>query len=256
MLQTPSKNKSEAQSADMSTFLKSTLMTAELFNDIPAMSTPLQIDDEILNEAGRIFIRHSMNRDYAPAYIHRHFEMPDDSIIFHDSRSPGVDIATITPTSAVPTAKLNGTSFLLRDDGCFQAFEYALVDGPTFTDEFLNDYATFLEANGLQTILGLVAISRPAVPTTEFTFDEKRLSISVPTDEVEDYLGATPIPTSWVFDGGVKTDVDVLTACIICHKSVYSVCLTCHAIKAAEAGYEGMVERILMRRGLVMCSSD
>jgi hypothetical protein len=248
----------------MSTRYDPTLMTAKQYNKIKLITPTPPFDNDTIAKAGEIFRRHSMTDRYSALYVHRHWDMPDNSIAFQVNPSDDVEITKFTPLDSLSASEIAGTAFKLNETGNFQAFEYsASVGQPTFSSSFLEEYAQFIIQRGLQDRLGIAAISAENTTTQEINVPDEKLSIVFPSKEFPDLVSQS-VSTSWVFHG----EISVRTGCIICHKSksdnsVGSVCIACHAQSVKGGGavncggclgedIRRLVGIALSRRGIIL----
>lgn len=236
------------------------LMTAETYNKINMISSTVPFREDLISKAAEIFHRHSMTENFAPLYVHRHWDMPIASIAFQETPAEHIEITKITPVSSLPTDEIHGTSFKL-EKGRFQAYEYGATSAPGFSDQFLTEFADFLMRNNLQDALGIVALTNARAPTTEFNLPGREVSIVVPTEDVP-ATDVEPIPTSWVIReqgtnlvDGARTTHEAYSHCLIHH--AHSHCIIHHPYPTGGRGWgsgdvETMVKGILCKHGLIL----
>ena len=181
--------------------LESRLTTAEEYNTIKYFTAKLPFGIDNIRRLGEIILRYGLEDQVGALYVHRHFEMPSDSILLKRAPSGDIEIARMCPSSSFDRKDINGISFRLIEGQRFQAFEYA-VNFPTSSlpASFLNDLAQFLVENRLDDVLGLfVRTPSNQQASCELNLAKLRVSVSVPLKDVPDGARQEATPASWVY---------------------------------------------------------
>ncbi len=178
------------------------LMMAGTYNSIREFKSEMPLGQDVVEKAGNIVQRHSLEKHIGILYAPRHFDMPLDLIAMIKSPSDGISITTMTPLDAIDPNDAHGVSFKLMATGKFQAFEYSdRLPTLTFPLAFLEELAQFITKHHLAEVLGFSI--RPAndddeLSTYELNLFEPKLSVTLPTDEISAELRQNATPTYWV----------------------------------------------------------
>jgi len=181
-------------------------MTPETYNNIREFTPELPFKENMIEQVGNIIRRHSLENQIAVLYVHRHFDMPANSIAIEEKPVKGIRVIRMPQLTTVKPQEINGISFKLMETGKFQAFEYSTQSTtPTFPSEFLKELAQFINDHNLADVLGIsVRSDKDDLLTSELNLFGPKLSVSIPTGELPPDLQEHSTPTNWLFRGDVK----------------------------------------------------
>ena len=185
----------------ISAFIDRNFITADEYNGIKCFAAELPFSPDNIRRFGEIVLRHSLQDRVGALYVHRHFEMPPDSIVMKYALSEDIEIARIYQADSLERKHIAGTSFRLLEGHRFQAYEYAVnVTMPQLPQSFLNELSRFLVDNNLDAVLGLF-LRAPNNDQTlcELNVAEPKISVSIPLDDVPDDVQLEATPASWVY---------------------------------------------------------
>jgi len=140
--------------------IDSSLLSANDYNEIPDMdenSSKLfdRVRPEILSSIAVIFAKNKISRNFGIHLLHRHFSIPDHTVMVYNSDDPDVEICRITAVDDLAGLKLRGRNFRVNKDGRFQAYEYDIGVDFDFPNEFLMELAAYIIKHDLQNYIAL-----------------------------------------------------------------------------------------------------
>ena len=92
---------------------------------IREFTTEIPFSSETVRKVGDIIVRHKVQNYIGAVYVHRHFEMPENSIAVTSQIANNTEVMRFSPLSAFRAGELQGDTFKVREDGKVQAFEYS-----------------------------------------------------------------------------------------------------------------------------------
>jgi hypothetical protein len=104
---------------------------------------------------GKIFVKHGVTSNFGVHLLHRHFPIPDGSVMLYDNRDPDMEICWVTPLDRTIHAELRGRTFKVNDSGQFVPYEYDIGDDFQVSNEFLAELSDEIQKNGQQDVLAL-----------------------------------------------------------------------------------------------------
>ncbi|KAI0424539.1 hypothetical protein F5Y09DRAFT_347625 [Xylaria sp. FL1042] len=124
------------------------LLPSPSYNRLP-VGDGQTLPDTVLNELGKIIVRHGMQGQLGVGRLHRHFDLNAREVMVHKG-------LRCSPQTTDDGATLGGSAFYL-DDNQFRAFEYDAEEAIEPPESFLSDLATYVTSSGLA---GRVALSK------------------------------------------------------------------------------------------------
>jgi len=125
-----------------------------------------RLEPAVIAELGHVFQRHEVQDRFGIHLLHRHFIVPNGSIMF---KLPPVDsdisLTKITPVGTVDINAVRGVLYLLNQIGKFQAYEFEDGDPVDIPPAFLKDLSTVLKKFGLEKVIALDVCGGPASRT-------------------------------------------------------------------------------------------
>ena len=201
--------------ATISAYMDSSFITADEYNAIKCFTAEPHFGHENIRALGEIILRHGVQDRVGALYVHRHFEMPPDSVVVKYALSDDIEIARMCQIDSLERKDLNGSSFRLLEGRRFQAFEYAVnTPIPPLPQPFLEEFSQFLANNDLDDVLGLF-IRAPSneLKSCEMNVEEARLSVVVPLDDVPDDVRLEATPAAWVYPNRPCDDPEAVNSC-------------------------------------------
>jgi hypothetical protein len=143
---------------DVNSVLDFRILTSHQFNKIPRIET--QQHDYIPGLLGtllQIWKKYSIGVTFAPHLLHRHFDMPSESLILNQAlkNDPRVHVSGVLPVSSLEKAQLQPDLLYLNEDGKWQGYEYQLSPPHEWNVDFLKDVRTLLLDQGLNDVVAL-----------------------------------------------------------------------------------------------------
>jgi hypothetical protein len=179
------------------------VMTADIYNRIREFTPELPFGKKTVEKVGAIIRRHSLEKQVGVLYVHRHFNMPADSIALEETPSNDIRVTRMTRLSKIDPSdsEIGGISFKLMETGKFQAFEYsARSKTPTFPHAFLEELAHFITENELTDVLGIsVRGTVDGLRNSELNLFDPKISVNLPTEDIPADLRENATPTNWVY---------------------------------------------------------
>ena len=156
------------------------------------------VSQSLLNELGILFVRHNMHHDFGLCLLHRHYDIPNNSVMVHSKAEKGVDICQ---PEKVGLRTIQPCAFFSPSREEFLPFEYETPTtsepSPVPNDCFLSELASFLWSKGLDRILGFSRVSPSDHPWSEaLLFENKGTIASQVSTETE---MCDDIATEWAF---------------------------------------------------------
>lgn len=173
---------------------------ARLYNTIrPLENQQHDVSPSTLSALGTIFVRHHMHINFGICLVHRHYDIAPGCVMVHTKYDDGSDLCR---PEAIGLRAIRPWAYFLVPQDEFLPFEYdsdtaqkhlALPDGV-----FLSELSSYLRAQGLEDVLGLMHISPSSSRWSEaLSFDQRgTIARRISTDE---YM-LEGIITEWAFD--------------------------------------------------------
>ena len=148
--------------------LDPTILPAHDFNSIADIhdQCDLPTDPAVVTALVNVFQKHDVQDRFGIHLLHRHFILPDGTIMF---KPPPVDsdisLTKVTKLDAVDINKIRGALYLLNDTGKFQAYEFEYGDPVDIPPVFLQELASILKEFGLEKVVALDVSGGPGSRT-------------------------------------------------------------------------------------------
>jgi len=177
------------------------LMKPEDYNKIPIFPEENPFDDDVIRKAGEVIRRHKMESKYGAILVHRHFEMPPDSIAIKDPAADDIEIMRLSRIDTIAPRQVYGCSFKLVESGEFQAYEHSTYPVETELPEaFRQDLTEFICQHHLQDMLGLFCRDH-LESGVELNLFQEKICVQIPFHDVPKDVLPQTTPATWVFSG-------------------------------------------------------
>lgn len=150
-----------------SSLIETSLISSNDFNKIFDIHDQGQLEPDTLKAIGAIFQAHDVTDKFGLQLLHRHYQIPEDSIAVTTQIGGSIAVTKITPVGNVDTTAIRGQLYFLNDNGNFQAYEYEYGPAISFPSAFLVDLAAFIKQYGLQSKVALISDAPPSNPSYE-----------------------------------------------------------------------------------------
>jgi hypothetical protein len=162
--------------------IDSTILPAKEYNEILDFDENRskllhRVHPSVLVSLGNIFAKHGVSSHFGIHLLHRHFLIPDNTVMVYTSGDPDVEICQVTSVDAVAGKQLRGRNLRLNKSGRFQAYEYDIGEDFEHRHEFLAELAAHIIKHCLQDYVALEYDSTPDDKRhrAEFIFNDKAL---------------------------------------------------------------------------------
>ena len=187
------------------------ILTAVEYNRIRTFEEQqsTQLPNHILQAIARLFIASGIEHDYGLGILHRHFEIPSETILLHCTQDL-VRSCVIRNSSELPRASVRAHSLYLNEAHDFQAFEYDLDSTrQQLSAEFLHELRALFLQHDLANFLAVIPNLHAAEELFEFQLADNSGMITIPKSMVEaaDMQETIQTTTGWAFfpeEGGVQ----------------------------------------------------
>jgi hypothetical protein len=166
------------------------------------------VPPDIIRKAGDIILRHGLQTQFGVTLLHRHFEMPPDSIAVKSTLSDDIDVMRFLKVTEIDSTQIRGFAFKLTPDKQFQAYEYSTDPDVAFEipEAFRDDMIELFTDSGLEDTLGLCCRSKPELGV-ELNIWARKISIRLPMQEMDGHE-MTLSPMGWLFATGQSESPD------------------------------------------------
>jgi hypothetical protein len=180
------------------------LTEARCYNSIRVFTTDLPFDAEIIQKVGEIIRRHKMEKDFGALSLHRHFDIPQNSISVKSALTNDIDVIRFCQVSEILPDEIRGSSFKLSANGQFEPFEYTTHGAEAeFPKPFADDMAEFILQNHLDDVLGLFRRNERE-DGVELNLIAQKIGVKVPANEIPKDMLLQASATAWTFSDQEK----------------------------------------------------
>lgn len=168
------------------------------YNGLPDHSRQPEILESHIHDLAALFVRNRAHGIFGIHLVHAHFAIPENTVLLgvnHDfPRCRWTNATTIQTTDL---GNVHGHIFVLTDHG-FHPYEYQsgpMPDLSPVNDTFLVEFADFLDANNLTTLVGLQVLDRYPSNMLELVLPQGTIML-----DMSDLKGCvTTVQTGWKF---------------------------------------------------------
>ncbi|KAI3339079.1 hypothetical protein F4824DRAFT_458098 [Ustulina deusta] len=153
------------------------LLPSPSYNRLP-LGDGQTVPNTVLNELGKIIVRHGMQGQLGVGRLHRHFDLNAREVMVHEG-------LRCSPQTTDDGATLGGSAFYL-DGNQFRAFEYDAEEAIEPPESFLSDLATYVTSSGLAGQVALSKLDSKYVHLDETIEDETRSHICAIVSDAEE----------------------------------------------------------------------
>lgn len=132
------------------TLIDACLLTKQQFDRISDIHEQQEFTGEEVAAIGKIFHSHGVVHKYGLQLLHRHFTLPEETLVLTEPVEPGILVSKVTPVDQVDLTNIRGQLYYLNDDGKFQAYEYEYGSPIDIPEAFLKDLALFVEQHNMR----------------------------------------------------------------------------------------------------------
>lgn len=162
--------------------MNSGIISASIFNKIPHIHDQPQLEPDLLEQFALLFQAHGVLDAHSLQLLHRHYQMPNDSIALTTQIDESIYVTKITPIHDVDIEAICGQLYLLNDEGNFQAYEYEYGPPVSFPPAFLSDLASLIRQNEIQDKVALVSASPKCFSFEKVVGSDATVTIFQPTN--------------------------------------------------------------------------
>jgi hypothetical protein len=132
-----------------SALIEPRIITKHQFDKITDIHKQQEFTEEEITAIGKIFLAHGVVYKYSLQLLHRHFTLPEKTLVLTQPIELGIAVSKVTPVEDVDLANVRGQLYYLNDDRKFQAYEYEYGPPVDFPEMFLADLAAFVEQHNM-----------------------------------------------------------------------------------------------------------
>jgi len=149
------------------------LISAQEFNSIPDLhdQPPFPSDPTIFEALGDLFCRHNVLERFGLHLLHRHYHLPENCIAFKSEVDGDISLTKIEPISGLDRNEIRGVLYRLKDDGCFQPYEFEYGEEVDIPSTFLKELSQTLREYKLERLLALDVTGGRSPTITQYEYD-------------------------------------------------------------------------------------
>ncbi len=167
-------------------------VSAKTYNSLPTIEVAAEIPHEHaadLKALQQLLAKHGVPEVVSIRLIHKHFDITDgQAMVFRDIEIPAHGTVEVMRATAVASAQLHGTHFLVNSTAQLQAYEYTTTSTIHMSEfeSFIVDFVQDVVERKLQHKFGLRLKHRREgevkADRKEFEFPEAQCTITIPVN--------------------------------------------------------------------------
>jgi len=126
------------------------IITKQQFDKIVDIHEQEEFTEDEVAAIGEIFHAHRVVHKYGLQLLHRHFTLPEETLVLTEPVEQGINVSKVTSIDDVDLANARGQLYYLNDQGKFQAYEYEYGPPVDIPEAFLIDLAAFVDQHNMR----------------------------------------------------------------------------------------------------------